>query len=87
MRARRIKRRAPRGVRPNWWEQPTFMTRNPTHWSDQTPKTIEVTLILPSGEEVPLGRLPDNSELRLAVGQRFKELWDPKKFRRRTPTT
>lgn len=86
MSARREKGRAPKGVRPEWWERPTFMTRGPTCWPDQTTKMVEVELILPNGEKVKLGQLPDDCNLRLVVGQHFKELWDPKKFQRRTPT-
>jgi len=87
MRARRRKGRAPKSVRPEWWECPTFMTYGSACWLGQTPQIIEVELILPNGEKIKLGRLPDDHNLRLSVGERFKELWDPKKRCRRTPMT
>ena len=89
MSARRKGKRAPNGVRPDWWQWPTFMTYNAAHWTNSR-QTIRVELILPDGNKVDLGHFPNtenHDELRLAVGLRFKEIWDPeKRCRRREPT-
>ncbi len=74
--------RTPESVRPNWWEYPTFMTYGNS-------EKIMVELILPDGSKVKLGQIlkPENQDaLRQIVGLRFKEIWDPEKFCRRTST-
>ena len=90
MSTRKKKKRAPDGVRPDWWEYPTFMTYGAGFWPDQMAKTVKVELILPDGNRVNLGRFPapqNHDELRQAVAERFKEIWDPEKRCRRSEQT
>jgi len=89
MSARRKKGRAQKSVRPDWWEQPTFYTYADSREINGQ-KRHRVELILPDATRVNLGYLPaeaNSNELRYLVGLQFKEIWDPKKNQRRTPTT
>lgn len=82
----RRKNQVPKGIQPDWWKSPTFSF----YRSGNPGATVRVELVLPDGAIVNLGRFPDtgdHNELRQAVGLCFKQIWDPEKFRRRTPTT
>ena len=89
MRVRQKKGRAQKNVRPGWWKNPTFYTYGADRWNNGEEK-IRVELILPDATRVNLGYFPramKPEELRHLVGLRFKEIWDPKNCRQRTPTT
>jgi hypothetical protein len=88
MKARRKKKRAPRNAQPEWWESPTFFTRQACIYNPEK-KLVIVTLILPDGVKVDLGRFTETGnpdDLHRAVALRFKEIWDPGKRCRRAPT-
>jgi len=87
MSARQKKKRAPRGAQPEWWESPTFYTRQACVYNPEK-KLVTVQLVLPDGTRVDLGRFTEtgnHDDLRHAVADRFKEIWDPEKCCRKTP--
>jgi hypothetical protein len=87
MSARRKKKQAPKGVRRAWWEYPTFFVFATDHWANGA-KKARVELVLPDATKVDLGYFSvaaNSNELRLLVGLRFKEIWDPERCCRRTP--
>ncbi len=81
MKAIRKKKRAPKSAEPEWWEYPTFFTRQACIYS-QEKKLVVVQLVLPDGTRVDLGRFPDtgdHNDLRRAVAAHFRKIWDPVK--------
>ncbi|MFA5413675.1 MAG: hypothetical protein WC348_04005 [Patescibacteria group bacterium] len=90
MGARPKNRRAPKSVRPKWWEYPTFATYGQNGDPGKSTGTVRVELILPDGSRVNLGQLPNpanNDALRRAVAERFKKIWDPAKRCRHSEQT
>jgi hypothetical protein len=85
MSARQKKKRAPKSAQSKWWEYPTFWTFQSAFYHPAK-KLLRVDLILPDGRKIDLGKFPDTgnaNELRHAVAERFRKIWDPVKRCRR----
>lgn len=89
MSARQNKKRSPKSARPEWWERPTFSVYSADRWGNDAKKS-RVELILPDATKVDLGYFSaaaDSDELRRAVAERFREIWNPIKHCRRSEET